>query len=122
MTFADTIAAAIAAIDSRAAALSEAREKLVKLLQSVDAGDASAQHVSRKQQVVNAIRANGPLRRRAIARVARIPEGTVSYELNDKKTFARLGDGTWTLTDAARSVMPETEELAMHCCGGAASP
>jgi len=36
--------------------------------------------------------------------VRQLPLGTVSYLLNDKKTFRRLDDGRWDVTDAVRNV------------------
>jgi hypothetical protein len=57
-----------------------------------------------KQEVIKYILTHGPTPRKQLISGARLPLGTVSYLLNDKKTFRRLDDGRWDVTDAVRNV------------------
>ena len=59
---------------------------------------------TRKQQVVKFILSNGPTARKELISGSRLPLGTVSYLLNDKKTFRRLDDGRWDVTESLKTV------------------
>jgi len=50
---------------------------------------------TRKQQVIEYIGAHGPRSRKEIAAGLGIPEGTVSYVLNDRKLFFPASRGKW---------------------------
>lgn len=55
---------------------------------------------TRKQQIIEYIGARGPQSRRDIAKGLGIPEGTVSFVLNDKDTFFSAGRGKWDVLPA----------------------
>ena len=54
---------------------------------------------TRKDQVADFIRKNGPAYRSQIAQGVAVPAGTISYCLNDKARFQQLRDGKWTLVE-----------------------
>jgi hypothetical protein len=63
---------------------------------------------TRKLQVAEFLLEQGAKRRREIVENTGIPEGTVSYVLNDSDTFAHDSHtGKWRLTDQAREALME---------------
>ena len=56
---------------------------------------------SRKQQVAEFIRANGPSTRSEILAGTDVPEGTIRYCLKDETRFVRDKDGKWRNVEAA---------------------
>src|SRR5262245_45918115 len=55
---------------------------------------------TRKDQITNFLKENGPSTRREIVSKTGIPEGTVSYVLNDSDTFRHLDKlGKWELVE-----------------------
>jgi len=52
---------------------------------------------TRKQVIAEYLALHGPTRRTQISSDLGIPNGTVSYALNDKKTFQRTSNGKWEL-------------------------
>jgi hypothetical protein len=70
--------------------------------QSNGNGDHSVHPVGRKEQLAQFIQTHGPLSRIAIVEQSGIPEGTVSYCLNDKRFFQQSTDGDWDITEFSR--------------------
>jgi len=65
--------------------------------------------ISRKDAVIKLIKKEGPLSRSQIIEKSGIPEGTVSYLLNDKTTF--IGDnGRWNLVEIVHKEKEEIEK------------
>jgi len=56
------------------------------------------QQKPRKEALAEFLRANGPTSRGEIVLKAGLPEGTVSYCLNDKRFFVQLENGDWDVT------------------------
>lgn len=56
---------------------------------------------TRKDEVVNLLKAKGPLTRSEIKNSINFPEGTLSYVLLDKKKFINK-DGKWHLVEASK--------------------
>ena len=51
----------------------------------------------RRAEVVAYLEEHGPTKRARLIEATGIPEGTISYLLNDKRQFRRLEDGTWDI-------------------------
>ena len=62
----------------------------------------SAIQKPRKEALADFLIENGPMSRVDIVARAGIPEGTVSYCLNDKRFFVQKSDGSWDVTDFSR--------------------
>jgi hypothetical protein len=58
---------------------------------------------TRKDQVEEYLKQHGPSRRKEIAEGLGVPEGTVSYVLNDKERFANVEHGKWDLVSQEES-------------------
>lgn len=128
---ADTdILQAIRIIDEKIASLKEARDRLASafgvgddpqsiqrktvssIISPVSATRKSAvatqtpngsyQPSERKIQLAEFLRTNGPMSRVDIVDKSGIPEGTVSYCLNDKRFFEQAQNGDWTINDFSR--------------------
>ena len=70
--------------------------------------------MTRKQALIAYLTASGPKSRAEMVEATEIPTGTISYELNDKETFVRLGDGRWDLVanqEALRTATVERDRL-----------
>lgn len=64
--------------------------------------DASGRPGGRKEQLAKFLIENGPTSRVGIVERSGIPEGTVSFCLNDKRFFQQVGNGDWDVTDFSR--------------------
>ena len=51
----------------------------------------------RRAEVIAYLEEHGPTKRARLIEATGIPEGTISYLLNDKSRFRRLEDGTWDM-------------------------
>lgn len=58
---------------------------------------------TRKDQVEEYLKQHGPSRRKEIAEGLGVPEGTVSYVLNDKERFSNVEHGKWDLVSQEES-------------------
>jgi hypothetical protein len=56
----------------------------------------------RKVQLAEFLFASGPMSRVAIVEKSGLPEGTVSYCLNDKRFFVQAANGDWDINDFSR--------------------
>ena len=65
-------------------------------------GHAEAPPMGRKEQLAQFLLENGPMSRVNLIARAGIPEGTISYCLNDKNFFEQTENGDWMLTDFSR--------------------
>ena len=61
-----------------------------------------ANPVGRKEQLAKFLLEHGPMPRGVLYERAGIPEGTVSYCLNDKRFFVQLENGDWSITEFSR--------------------
>lgn len=59
--------------------------------------------LTRKEQVAEYLKQHGPSKRKEIAAGLGIPEGTVSFVLNDKERFANVEHGKWDLVSQEES-------------------
>lgn len=57
---------------------------------------------TRKQEIIDFLRAKGKHTRRVICEATGIPDGTVAYEMRDRETFTQNRDGTWDLVESLR--------------------
>lgn len=108
MPISPDIRRAIEIIDQRIQSLQRIREMLIKEF-GVDEGaiqtlasfpvDATVTPgaKTRKQTLVDFLRANGPTLRKDIEARTGLPKGTIAFALNDKELFQRFPDGRWTV-------------------------
>ncbi len=109
---------AIQIIDAKIASLQEARNRLAAAFgvtgqimpvasTPVSSGRytptfAAPQAGGRKEQLAQFIYENGPMARGALQSRSGLPEGTVSYCLNDKRFFEQREGGDWDITEFSR--------------------
>ncbi len=62
----------------------------------------ASQHLPRKEALAAFLIQNGPMSRADIVARSGIPEGTVSYCLNDKRFFEQSADGLWSATEFSK--------------------
>lgn len=67
----------------------------------------------RKAQVARFLLQNGPASRTTLVERCGIPEGTVSYCLNDKVYFKQSPTGDWDVTDNCRTVLRMFPEVGL---------
>jgi hypothetical protein len=65
---------------------------------------------TRRQDLVNFLKLNGPSRRREMLEKTGVPKGTIAYLLADKKTFIRLEDGRWDVRKTGAASPPPKGE------------
>ena len=110
---------AIGLIDQRIQALQNIRGQLIQEFGGAETGTVARQQTAptapmpskprasdqrrngstRKEQVAEFIRQNGPTSRAKIIEGTSIPTGTIAYCLNDKTRFRQLKDGKWDLAN-----------------------
>lgn len=98
----EDIQATITRIDSRISKLKRIKEMLLEEFSSMNKENSSNDtgEKTRKEQVADLLRQNGPMLRKQILTVLNnIPHGTIAYVLNDKKLFRRHDDGKWGLAE-----------------------
>ncbi len=117
---------AIRIIDNKIASLREARDRLATAfgiedisshntrrlaapgntasvpVMAAQNGHAALPPLGRKEQLAKFLLERGPMARSTLVEQAGIPEGTVSYCLNDKRFFEQTASGDWTLTEFSR--------------------
>jgi hypothetical protein len=64
--------------------------------------NAAPQQLPRKEALAAFLIQNGSMSRSEIVSRSGLPEGTVSYCLNDKRFFEQSEDGVWSVTDFSR--------------------
>jgi hypothetical protein len=118
---------AIRIIDDKIASLQEARDRLASafgingnLNASIYGSGNLAAHLertansnpltapvrgTRKTQLAQMLMERGPSSRVTISNSFGIPEGTVSYCLNDKKLFEQNEKGDWDITESCRKAL-----------------
>ena len=62
---------------------------------------------TRKPELILFLEANGPTRRGELRERTGIPLGTISFLLNDKKTFRRLDSGKWDVRKEFKEKPPD---------------
>lgn len=75
-----------------------------------DSSNGNGNPRGRKIQLVNFFNEHGPMSRTEIVARAGLPEGTVSYCLNDKKFFQQRENGLWFLSDEYINQQPSASE------------
>jgi len=63
----------------------------------------------RRRQLIDFLCTDGPTRRGEIVQKTGMPMGSVSYLLNDKKTFRRLDSGKWDVRKELKAGIPSGE-------------
>ena len=66
----------------------------------------------RKGQLAQYLLEHGPALRTDITAMSGLPEGTVSYCLNDERFFEQLEDGRWNLTEFSKRGLEQLAEVA----------
>jgi hypothetical protein len=105
---------AIEIIDKKIQSLQAARNQLAQAFGITDVPqpsqmqmklvppNAAPQQLPRKEALAAFLIQNGPMSRSDIVVRSGIPEGTVSYCLNDKRFFEQNEEGLWTTTEFSR--------------------
>src|SRR5207253_2451268 len=108
---------AIQIIDNKIASLQKARDQLANAFgiegnsRTPSNGGSALHHAApaqpsgngqptgRKVELAKFLAASGPISRATIIEKSGLPEGTISYCLNDKRFFQQLPDGNWAVTE-----------------------
>jgi hypothetical protein len=105
---------AIEIIDKKIQSLQAARNQLAQAFGIADTPqpsqmqmklvppNAAPQQLPRKEALAAFLIQNGPMSRSDIVIKSGIPEGTVSYCLNDKRFFEQIDGGLWTATEFSK--------------------
>jgi hypothetical protein len=100
----DQLAKALGIDDSAAASMAKAVPCPVTTAQNPAQPSSNGNRTpsGRKVQLAKFLAANGPTLRATIIDQAGLPEGTISYCLNDKRFFYQSPDGNWHITEYSR--------------------
>src|SRR5260370_2381660 len=85
-------------------------------VQSSSNGSIGHEPSGRKVELAKFLATHGAASRATIIEKAGLPEGTISYCLNDKRFFQQLADGHWAITDYS------TRRLDCRCKTGTFQP